>query len=68
MDKKTVRVGVGVFALNSQNKFVLGQRIGSHGASMRPPRSLTKYLPRPLIRSNLFNGKEGRKKERILTP
>ncbi|KAL4916229.1 NUDIX hydrolase domain-like protein [Aspergillus aurantiobrunneus] len=32
MDKQTVRVGVGVFALNHENKFVFGQRIGSHGA------------------------------------
>ncbi|KAL4809579.1 NUDIX hydrolase domain-like protein [Aspergillus unguis] len=32
MDKKTVRVGVGVFVLNHENKFILGQRIGSHGA------------------------------------
>ncbi|KAL4886584.1 NUDIX hydrolase domain-like protein [Aspergillus karnatakaensis] len=28
-----VRVGVAVFALNHENKFILGQRIGSHGAN-----------------------------------
>ncbi|KAL2872026.1 nucleotide triphosphate diphosphatase NUDT15 [Aspergillus lucknowensis] len=27
-----VRVGVGVFALNSENKFIVGKRKGSHGA------------------------------------
>ncbi|KAL4905942.1 hypothetical protein BDW74DRAFT_152309 [Aspergillus multicolor] len=29
---KQVRVGVAVFALNHENKFILGKRIGSHGA------------------------------------
>ncbi|KAL2832719.1 NUDIX hydrolase domain-like protein [Aspergillus pseudoustus] len=32
MSNHNVRVGVAVFALNSQNEFVLGQRMGSHGA------------------------------------
>ncbi|KAL2819008.1 NUDIX hydrolase domain-like protein [Aspergillus cavernicola] len=31
-ETKNVRVGVAVFALNRENKFVLGQRMGSHGA------------------------------------
>ncbi|KAL6239867.1 hypothetical protein BDW75DRAFT_68500 [Aspergillus navahoensis] len=31
-DVKTVRVGVAVFALNHKNEFILGKRIGSHGA------------------------------------
>lgn len=26
------KVGVGVFALNSEGKFILGERKGSHGA------------------------------------
>ncbi|KAL3480193.1 NUDIX hydrolase domain-like protein [Aspergillus californicus] len=30
--QKNVRVGVAVFALNHKNKFILGQRMGSHGA------------------------------------
>ncbi|KAL4872815.1 hypothetical protein BDV12DRAFT_126639 [Aspergillus spectabilis] len=30
---QNVRVGVAVFALNHENKFILGQRIGSHGAN-----------------------------------
>ncbi|KAL5339817.1 NUDIX hydrolase domain-like protein [Aspergillus crustosus] len=30
---KNVRVGVAVFALNNEGKFILGQRIGSHGAN-----------------------------------
>ncbi|KAL2801959.1 NUDIX hydrolase domain-like protein [Aspergillus granulosus] len=32
MSNLNVRVGVAVFALNSKNEFVLGQRKGSHGA------------------------------------
>ncbi|KAL2858323.1 NUDIX hydrolase domain-like protein [Aspergillus pseudodeflectus] len=32
MASQNVRVGVAVFALNSKNEFVLGQRMGSHGA------------------------------------
>ncbi|KAL3458820.1 NUDIX hydrolase domain-like protein [Aspergillus heterothallicus] len=32
MSNHNVRVGVAVFALNSKNEFVLGQRMGSHGA------------------------------------
>ncbi|KAL4780462.1 NUDIX hydrolase domain-like protein [Aspergillus varians] len=32
MEKKIVRVGVAAFALNHENKFILGQRLGSHGA------------------------------------
>ncbi|KAL4774984.1 NUDIX hydrolase domain-like protein [Aspergillus nidulans var. acristatus] len=31
-ESKSVRVGVAVFALNPKNKFILGKRIGSHGA------------------------------------
>ncbi|KAL4984001.1 NUDIX hydrolase domain-like protein [Aspergillus falconensis] len=31
-EAKPVRVGVAVFALNHENKFILGKRIGSHGA------------------------------------
>ncbi|OJI97456.1 hypothetical protein ASPVEDRAFT_293693 [Aspergillus versicolor CBS 583.65] len=33
MANNTVRVGVAVFALNHENKFVFGKRIGSHGAN-----------------------------------
>ncbi|KAI9371397.1 NUDIX hydrolase domain-like protein [Aspergillus egyptiacus] len=32
MDPKPVRVGVGIFALNHENKFIIGKRMGSHGA------------------------------------
>ncbi|KAL4993095.1 NUDIX hydrolase domain-like protein [Aspergillus recurvatus] len=31
-ETKPVRVGVAVFAVNHKNKFILGKRIGSHGA------------------------------------
>lgn len=37
MTTKTVRVGIAVFVLNPENKFILGQRIGSHGAGIPVP-------------------------------
>jgi hypothetical protein len=35
-ETKSVRVGVAVFALSPENKFILGKRIGSHGAGESP--------------------------------
>lgn len=38
-----VRVGIGIFVFNAQNKFILGERTGSHGAGMYRMRSIAAH-------------------------